>query len=101
MTKSDFHVTIARDLEPLIPTFMANRAKEVVALKEALAKSDFAQLHRIGHRMKGLGGSYGFERITRLGQKIEECAKGRDAAGAGEQIDEYARYLEAVKIEFV
>lgn len=101
MTKDDHRVTIARDLEPLIPNFMANRAKELLALKEAVAKCDFAQLHRIGHRMKGLGASYGFERITRLGQRIEECAKRRDAAAADEHLGEYSRYLEAVEIEFV
>ena len=53
-------VTVAKDLEDLVPTFMKNRAKELDTLRTALAGGDFEQLRQIGHRMKGVGNSYGF-----------------------------------------
>lgn len=100
MKDDNYRVTVARDFEPLIPGFMANRRKEIDSLRAALETSDFAQLQRIGHRMKGLGGSYGFERVTQLGKRIEDGARGRDTASVEACVGEYARYLEKVQIDF-
>ena len=100
MNDDDYRVMVARDFAPLIPGFLANRRKEVDSLRAALAAGDFAQLQRIGHRMKGLGGSYGFERVSQLGKRIEDGARGRDAASVEASVGEYARYLEMVQIDF-
>jgi len=44
-------VTVAKDLEDLIPTFMKNRAKELETLRTALAGGDLELLRQLGHRM--------------------------------------------------
>lgn len=93
-------VTVAKDLEDLIPTFMKNRGKELDTLRNALAGGDFEQLRQIGHRMKGVGNSYGFEKVSRLGQHIEERAKASDGAALAASIDEYAGYLARVSIVY-
>lgn len=93
-------VTVARDLEDLVPTFMKNRAKELDTLRNALAGSDFEQLRQIGHRMKGVGNSYGFEKVSQLGQHIEEGAKADDRAALAASIDKYADYLARVQIVY-
>jgi HPt (histidine-containing phosphotransfer) domain-containing protein len=93
-------VTVAKDLEDLVPTFMKNRAKELDTLRNALAGSDFEQLRQIGHRMKGVGNSYGFERVSQLGQHIEDRAKTADGAALAATIDEYAGYLARVQIVY-
>jgi HPt (histidine-containing phosphotransfer) domain-containing protein len=67
-------VIVAKDLEDLIPTFMANRTKEVATLSAALGAGDMEQLRQLGHRMKGVGNSYGFEQISILGKQIEDRA---------------------------
>ena len=69
-------VTVAKDLEDLVPTFMKNRGKELETLRTALAAGDFEQLRQIGHRMKGVGNSYGFEKVSLLGQQIEDRRQG-------------------------
>jgi HPt (histidine-containing phosphotransfer) domain-containing protein len=93
-------VSIPKDLEELIPAFMANRRKDIQKLREALAAGDFEQVRQTGHRIKGIGSSYGFHRITELGREIEDCAKAKDAPGTEARVAEYADYVERVEISF-
>jgi HPt (histidine-containing phosphotransfer) domain-containing protein len=93
-------VTVAKDLEDLVPTFMKNRGKELETLRAALAAGDFEQLRQIGHRMKGVGNSYGFEKVSLLGQHIEDRAKAADGAALAASIDDYAGYLARVQIVY-
>jgi HPt (histidine-containing phosphotransfer) domain-containing protein len=100
MSDTALTVTISRELEDLIPGFMKNRRSEVDALRTALKSGDFDKLHQLGHRMKGVGKSYGFARITAVGIAIEEAARGRIEASLEALISEYAEYLDKVTIEY-
>ena len=93
-------VTVAKDLEDLVPTFMKNRGKELETLRNALATGEFEQLRQIGHRMKGVGNSYGFEKVTQLGHHIEDRAKAADRDALAASIEEYAGYLARVQIVY-
>jgi HPt (histidine-containing phosphotransfer) domain-containing protein len=93
-------ITVAKDLEDLIPTFMKNRAKELDTLRAALSGGDMEQLRQLGHRMKGVGNSYGFEKVSTLGKQIEDGAKSNDRAGLEACIVQYADYLARVKIVY-
>jgi HPt (histidine-containing phosphotransfer) domain-containing protein len=98
MNDKTITVTVAKDLEDLIPTFMTNRNKEIETLRTALGAGDMEQLRQLGHRMKGVGNSYGFELISVLGKQIEDSAKTRDLAGIQACITEYTDYLARVTI---
>ena len=100
MTDNAITVTVARDLEDLIPGFMQNRRTELDTLRSALQEGDFDKLHQLGHRMKGVGKSYGFARISALGFEIEEAVRGRDREGLEALISGYADYLDKVTIEY-
>ena len=100
MNESTHTVTVAKDLEDLIPTFMKNRAKELETLRAALAGGDMEQLRQLGHRMKGVGNSYGFEKVSLLGKQIEDGAKSGDRASLEGAISQYADYLAKVKIVY-
>jgi HPt (histidine-containing phosphotransfer) domain-containing protein len=100
MTDQAIAVTVAKDLEDLIPTFMKNRSKELETLRAALAAGDFEQLRQLGHRMKGVGNSYGFEKVSTLGRQIEDGAKTGDRAGLATRIAEYTDYLARVQIVY-
>jgi HPt (histidine-containing phosphotransfer) domain-containing protein len=93
-------VTVAKDLEDLIPVFFQNRLKEVETLRGALTASDFGQLAQLGHRMKGVGNSYGFAQVSALGKRIEDAAKSSDGATIDASIAEYAEYLANVKVVY-
>ena len=93
-------VTVPKDLEDLIPVFMSNRKKELDTLRVALAAADFEQLRQLGHRMKGVGNSYGFAQVSDFGKYVEDGARSGDRAGLETRIREYADYLAKVEIVY-
>ena len=50
--------------------------------------------------MKGVGNSYGFEKVSQLGKHIEDGAKAATAPRSTASIDEYADYLARVQIVY-
>jgi HPt (histidine-containing phosphotransfer) domain-containing protein len=100
MNENDCKVIVQKDLEDLIPVFMRNRHKELDALRVALAAADFEQLRQLGHRMKGVGNSYGFTHISTLGKYIEDGARSGDRASLQARIGEYEEYLSKVQITY-
>ena len=100
MNDNDYKVIVARDLEDLIPVFLKNRRKEVETLRVALAAADFEQLRQIGHRMRGVGNSYGFERVSVLGKEIQDAAHGADKAAIASHIAAYTDYLSRLHITY-
>ncbi|HZD54303.1 MAG TPA: Hpt domain-containing protein [Woeseiaceae bacterium] len=100
MNENSYTVTVPKDLEDLIPMFMSNRRKELETLRSALAARDLEQLRQLGHRMKGVGNSYGFEKVSTLGKQIEDGARSGDRAALQACIAEYDDYLARVSITY-
>lgn len=100
MTDNTYTAVVPKDIADLVPVFLNNRKKELEALRIALAAQDFAQLRQLGHRMKGVGNSYGFSRVSDLGKSIEEGAASEDRAALDASIDEYANYLARVNVVY-
>ena len=93
-------VTVPKDLEDLIPVFMSNRKKELDALRIALAAADFEQLRQLGHRMKGVGNSYGFAQVSDFGKHVEDGARSGDRALLESTIVRYTEFLSRVQITY-
>lgn len=66
----------------------------------AADKGDYEVLANIGHRIKGEGGSYGFDMISDLGDAIERSARTRNNASAREYAQELLGYLDSLEIVF-
>lgn len=93
-------VTVDPDLQTLIPGFLKNRGDDVVRLQTALASGDLAVVQAIGHTLKGVGGGYGFIRITELGAGLEAAARSSDSMAIGKQIAELEQYLQQVEVVY-
>ena len=100
MTDSAYTVVVGKDSEDRVPVFMSNRKKEIETLRAALAALDFEQLRQLGHRMKGVGNSYGFSKVSELGKSIEDGARSEDRAALDAIIVDYADYLARVKVVY-
>ncbi|MFM9982316.1 MAG: Hpt domain-containing protein [Burkholderiales bacterium] len=100
MAETNYIAVVAKDLEDLIPVFLKNRAKELDSLKAAVGAGDYEQLKQLGHRMKGVGNSYGFAPVSEYGQTIEEGAKTSDKAAIEGCITAYADYLAKVTVVY-
>ncbi|HMS85893.1 MAG TPA: Hpt domain-containing protein [Nitrospira sp.] len=93
-------VHIDSSFEPLIPRFMANRKKEIVTMRQALSGQDFETVRSVAHGMKGVGGSYGFDRVTELAAAIEQAAKSADATSITRQLHTLEAYVNTIQIAY-
>ena len=82
----------------LIPVFLQNCRKNVIAVLDALDRGDFETVEILGHGMRGDGGSYGFEAITDIGTALEQAAESADTDASRKWVAELSRYLDRVEI---
>lgn len=79
------------DLEQLKVKFIRNRRREVAVLQAALADNEFDRMRTIGHRIKGLAGSYGLHEIGAIGAQLEQAALARNPEQVTGQVAELIR----------
>ncbi len=96
--QEDNVVSVDPDLADLIPGFMENRQKDVEKIKKLLIDGNFKEIQRIAHSLKGSGGGYGFNEISRLGKEIEEVAKRSDKKEIERLNNKLAHYLSSVEV---
>jgi len=82
----------------LIPGFLQNRRHDVVAMLDALDRRDFETVERLGHGMKGAGGSWGFQAITDIGAALEQAAESADSDASRKCVGELSTYLDRVEV---
>jgi CheY-like chemotaxis protein len=73
--------------------FFERRHRELQTLQTALASSDHQEIRRIGHNLKGVGGSFGFPELTELGGRLENAARADDRELMGALVDELGDYV--------
>jgi HPt (histidine-containing phosphotransfer) domain-containing protein len=88
------------DLADLIPGFLENRRKDVLAITEAMARGDLERVRILGHSMKGSGGGYGFETITEVGGALEEAARIQDTEAIRHALTRLEHYLEQIQVVY-
>jgi HPt (histidine-containing phosphotransfer) domain-containing protein len=54
--------------------YLNNCRRNLPALKEAIARRDYEHMRVFGHKMKGVGGAYGFPALSEAGAVIEQAA---------------------------
>ncbi|NGZ01485.1 MAG: Hpt domain-containing protein [Nitrospira sp. WS238] len=91
-------VEISRDLEDIVPIFLRNREQDIRTLHDALTRQDFQTIQSLGHRLKGDGGGYGFDRISEIGATMEQAAKQQDHAMVEQQTLALEDYLRRVHV---
>jgi len=94
-------VRIDRDFEAIVPGFLTNRKKDIHTLHRALADKDFRTIQLLGHRMKGDGGGYGFDRISEIGGVMEQAAQRQDYAASEQHVKQLEDFLACVHVEYV
>lgn len=62
-------------------------------LQDALVAGDFGATGEIGHNIRGTGTSYGFERLTELGAKIEHASETGESAAVRSASEDVSTFL--------
>lgn len=93
-------VTIDRELEEIVPGYLDNRRKDVIAIRTALENGDMENIRTLGHRMKGSGAGYGFALITEIGRGLEIAAKEGNRAAILQAVEQLESYVQRVRVVF-
>ena len=80
---------------------MRRRWDEINELKGLLEAKNFDEIARIGHRIQGVGGTFGFQKITDIAIEINAGAHAKDAPEIQKQIDTLETYVASVQITYV
>ncbi len=93
-------VEVDEDLSDLIPDFLIHKRNDIAAIFEAVSRRDYAEISRIAHRVKGEGGSYGFDSMTEMGRGLEQAAATRDDGAVTALARQLLSYLDHVEVVF-
>jgi HPt (histidine-containing phosphotransfer) domain-containing protein len=93
-------IQVDPDLSDLMPDFLANKRGDAGRIMAAAAAADYAALRGIGHKIKGEGGSFGFDRISEIGAEIEDAAAAQDLPAVQRCVENLTQYLESVEVVF-
>ncbi|HEY5522862.1 MAG TPA: Hpt domain-containing protein [Desulfuromonadaceae bacterium] len=94
-------VEVDSEVQSIVPEFLENRKKDCLLISRLLEMDSFGEIRSLGHRMKGAGGSYGFDEISRIGEVIEEAALSADNKTIGSAVLQLSNYLERVVVVYV
>jgi hypothetical protein len=97
---AQFVVVIPAEIEEVVPYFLALRKKNVGDILTALDCGDFEQIRCLGHNIKGSGGSYGFDEISRIGLALEHAARAGNDMAVRSLARELDDYLERVQVVY-
>ena len=94
-------VQIDAEIQEAIPFFLELRKKNIADIMTALKGKDFEQIKRLGHNIKGSGGSYGFDELSRIGRDLEKAALAQNENATRNLTVELEDYLANVEIVYV
>jgi len=84
------------ELAELVAQFIASLPDSLEELGRALDADDWDQVKAVVHRLKGLGGGFGFPKITDQCADVEVHIRGGDRAAAAAQLGELFSYIDQI-----
>lgn len=94
-------IEVDSELKDILPGFLENRKKDILDLKAALANGDFKTIEKIGHRVSGSSGGYGFDELGRIAKDIELDCKAGKSENIAKLIQDFEEHLINAQIKFV
>jgi len=91
-------VEVDPDLIDLIPDFLNRKRADLATMRSALSSGDLATIAAVGHKIKGEGGSFGFDTISEIGAALEQSGKKGDRDSAQRLVGDLSEYLEKVEV---
>jgi two-component system, sensor histidine kinase and response regulator len=72
--EEDDCVFVGPNLQPIIPAFLDIQKKNLERLRLAVEENDYLTLRRLGHNLRGAALTYGFRKMSVLGERLEKAA---------------------------
>ena len=87
-------------LRELMPDFLRETAEQLQRMASLLAGGDFAALRSEAHRLKGVGGSYGFAQMSEAAAALEQASARTDSARAADLLAALQQQLDGVRAAY-
>jgi len=94
-------VEIDGELISIVPEYLENRHRDCAEIERLLDSGGMEAIRVIGHRMKGSGGSFGFDEISDIGEALESAAQVADVDGIRSAVDHLEGYLSRVSVTYI
>jgi len=91
-------VEVDPDLIDLIPDFLTRKREDLETMKGALEGGDLDTIAALGHKIKGEGGSFGFDTMSDIGGALEASGKKGDGDSARQLLADLSAYLEKIDV---
>jgi HPt (histidine-containing phosphotransfer) domain-containing protein len=93
-------LTIDTSLKDVVPQYLENRKKDISNIKSHIQGGDFENIRILAHSMKGSGGGYGFDEITKIGASMEQAAKDKNRNSIEKFLSRLEAYLSNIEITY-
>lgn len=84
MERQKTEVVVDPEIVDLVPMFIEARKKDVNDLEALAMTSNFEEMARICHTIKGIARPYGFPSLEKLAQELESECKNKNSEHANE-----------------
>ena len=91
-------IDIPEGFESITPKYLAALREDLRTLSTLLERAEFSGMEGICHNLKGAGSSYGFKRVSELGEIMETAAQNADTAALTTGLRQLSQYLDSVKL---
>ncbi|MCF6150167.1 MAG: Hpt domain-containing protein, partial [Candidatus Kuenenia sp.] len=93
-------VAVYSVFKEVIPSFLNEVRQNIRTMSEALQDNNFETILNIGHRLKGAGGGYGFDHISKMAMLIEKNAEEKNTKEIQKKLEEFSNYVESIHVVY-
>lgn len=94
-------IKIDIDLQDIVPGFLENRTKDLTELHKAIDESDLKTIEKIGHKVAGSSGGYGFDELGKMAKQLELKAMDGKFDECVQLITKMENHLKSIEVVFV
>ena len=88
-----------KEYQEILLTFLDRLPQMVETINESCRKKDWETVQSMSHQLKGLGGSFGYAKITAIAKKIHESSRQHSDVGMAELLHELNQELQTIVSE--
>lgn len=93
-----YEVIVDPVIRPFAETYRTETITNLERLEQLYKESDYAEIREIAHRLKGEGGTYGFDEVSIQGRLLQKKCDDGDYTAIPDIIRQLRNYLLNVRI---
>jgi len=97
-TRTKNKVSVDIDLKEITERFLSDVQTFIAEIDQGIESGDFDKVRGIGHKLKGIGGSFGFPFISEVGEIVEHSAQTKDGESLKEQHRALVEYMNITEV---